>query len=63
MEAGGYPRGAKCITCRDNEEAYREHIIRCAISRLELPRALSANGTNPLDNIFNEDVTIKRVGG
>lgn len=45
---------------RDNEIASRERIARCAISRLELPDALGTNGTNPLDDIFNEDIAISK---
>lgn len=43
----------RCIVCRDNEVAFREHIARCAISGLGLTKALGASGTNPLDDILN----------
>ena len=52
-----------CMACRGNEMASREHIARCAMSRLELTETLGANGTNPLDDILNEDVTIKEGRG
>lgn len=42
----------KYITCRDNEEVSREHIVGRATSRLELPKTLSASGTSPLDDIL-----------
>ena len=60
MEIGGYPGEAtKCMVCRDNEVASREHIVRCAMSRLELTAALDVNGTNSLDDILSGDITIK----
>ena len=46
------------MVCRDNEVASREHIVRCAMSRLELTAVLDINGTNPLDDILNEDIRI-----
>ena len=53
----------KCMVCRDDEVASREHIARCAMSRLELTATPSANGTNPLDDILNEDITMKEGRG
>ena len=47
----------------NNEVASREHIARCATSRLETTEALCDNGTNPLDNILNEDATIREGRG
>lgn len=61
METGGcIGRSIKYMACRDNETASREHIDRCATSILELPKALSTNYTNPLYDVLNDDVMIRK---
>lgn len=60
VEAGAYPEKAnKSMARRKNKGAFREYIDRCAMSKLEKQEPPSTRGTNPLDNILNENATIE----
>lgn len=50
----------KCIACHGKEVATREHVAKCAMSKIKASEYHGTANTNPLDEILNEEDMLKR---